>query len=157
MKVYIAKKNLSFVLSNEKTVVISTNDILGIDDSNNIKNLTNNNSYVPSFINLDNLEYFVPYYNDILPNTYAWYKGKLVFVKNISEKHAETTFNNRITTVKLSELTAPVIYYFISSKGKIQNDILNKDSTVDTFRMKQNNYFVNKDSAQKILDDIWNK
>jgi len=44
-------------------------------------------------------------------------------------------------------------YWFISSKGKVQQDIVGKDLKVDKFRQRVNNYFtVEKVAAQKLQD-----
>jgi archaellum biogenesis ATPase FlaH len=46
------------------------------------------------------------------------------------------------------------IYYFISSEGKIQYDILEKNKNVDIFRYNTNNLFTTKEAAQKRLNEM---
>jgi hypothetical protein len=45
-------------------------------------------------------------------------------------------------------------YYFISSVGKVQRDIVGRDLNVDTFRKKANNYFETKEEANNKLNEI---
>lgn len=53
------------------------------------------------------------------------------------------TFKNAVVTE---------YYYFISSTGKVQRDVVGRDSDVDTFRKKTNNFFKTKERALEQLE-----
>jgi hypothetical protein len=46
------------------------------------------------------------------------------------------------------------IYYFISSSGKVQQDYVGRDKFADSFRKKNNNFFENKEDANKKLLEL---
>lgn len=45
-------------------------------------------------------------------------------------------------------------YYFISSTGKVQRDVVGRDLEVDTFRKKTNNFFETKEKALEQLGTL---
>lgn len=45
-------------------------------------------------------------------------------------------------------------YYFISSTGKVQRDVVGRDLIVDTFRKKTNNFFETKEKALEQLETL---
>jgi hypothetical protein len=47
-------------------------------------------------------------------------------------------------------------YYFISSTGKVQRDVVGRDLIVDTFRKKTNNFFETKEKAMEQLETLNN-
>lgn len=46
------------------------------------------------------------------------------------------------------------IYYFISSSGKVQQDYVGRDKFADSFRKKNNNFFEDKEDANKKLKEL---
>ena len=46
------------------------------------------------------------------------------------------------------------VYYFISSSGKVQREVVGRDGLSDNFRKKTNNYFEDKEDAVKKLHEI---
>ena len=46
------------------------------------------------------------------------------------------------------------IYYFISSSGKVQQDYVGRDKFADSFRKRNNNFFEDKEDANKKLKEL---
>ena len=61
-------------------------------------------------------------------------------------------FNNM--SIHFDDAVITDYYYFISSSGKVQRDIVGRDKIVDNFRMRTNNYFETKEEANKKLLEI---
>ena len=66
-------------------------------------------------------------------------------VKNNNGKHLKIHFDNAIVRD---------IYYFISSSGKVQRDFVGRDMFVEKFRKANNNFFENKEDANKKLLEL---
>jgi hypothetical protein len=66
-------------------------------------------------------------------------------VKNNNGKHLKIHFDNAIVRN---------MYYFISSSGKVQRDFVGRDLFAEKFRKANNNFFENKDDANKKLLEL---
>lgn len=72
-------------------------------------------------------------------------ENNMYVIKNGNGSHLKIHFDNAIVRD---------MYYFISSSGKVQRDIVGRDKMVDNFRMRTNNYFETKEEANKKLLEI---
>lgn len=61
---------------------------------------------------------------------------------------------NNIHSIHFDDAIIENVYYFISSSGKVQREVVGRDSLSDNFRKKTNNYFENKEDAVKKLREI---
>lgn len=61
---------------------------------------------------------------------------------------------NSIHSIHFDDATIENVYYFISSSGKVQREVVGRDGLSDNFRKKTNNYFENKEDAVKKLREI---
>ena len=61
---------------------------------------------------------------------------------------------NNKQRIKFKNAVVAEYYYFISSTGKIQKDIVGRDTNVEQFRKATNNYFETKEEANKKLIEI---
>jgi hypothetical protein len=61
---------------------------------------------------------------------------------------------NSMHSIHFDDSIIENVYYFISSSGKVQREVVGRDGLSDNFRKKTNNYFENKEDAVKKLNEI---
>lgn len=78
----------------------------------------------------------------------AYYEmeNNVYIVKNNNDKHLRIHFDNAIIRD---------YYYFISSTGNVQRDFVGRDANVERFRKATNNYFENKEEADKKMRELF--
>ena len=62
--------------------------------------------------------------------------------------------NNFVYYINFNNATIIETYYFISSSGKVQRDYVGRDMFVEKFRKANNNFFENKEDANKKLLEL---
>lgn len=95
-------------------------------------------------------------------NAFAGFKGYGVITKVIpcATHHNKTSYvydlniTGRSHRVSEGNLIKLVPYWFISSTGKVQSDILGRDKDVELFRIATKNYFGTKETADAELAKI---
>lgn len=80
--------------------------------------------------------------------------GEIVFYEIEENRYAVKNGSSNISHIYFDNATIIETYYFISSTGKIQKDVVGRDTSVERFRKATNNYFENKEEAQKKLDEL---
>ena len=82
--------------------------------------------------------------------------GEILYYIIESNKYVIKTncFNHINISISFDNAIVIDYYYFISSSGKVQRDIVGRDLNVDTFRKKANNYFETKEEANNKLNEI---
>lgn len=61
---------------------------------------------------------------------------------------------NSMHSIHFDDAIIENVYYFISSSGKVQREVVGRDGLSDNFRKKTNNYFEDKEDAVKKLREI---
>lgn len=115
------------------------------------------------FIDVKNTEYFEPVKELFDNGSYVSYKN-IVYVVDSFDKRLNgynlKPYNSKKITLKgISErfLAKVEVYYFLSSKGDVQYDIVGKNKEADIWRKYNNNFFLTKEEAQKEKVKILNK
>ena len=62
--------------------------------------------------------------------------------------------NNFVYYINFNNATIIETYYFISSSGKVQRDFVGRDMFAEKFRKVNNNFFENKEDANKKLLEL---
>lgn len=75
--------------------------------------------------------------------------GTIVYYEMEENRYAVKTNNGSILHIHFDNAVTIETYYFISSTGKIQKDVVGRDIIVERFRKATNNYFENKEEAEK--------
>lgn len=73
-------------------------------------------------------------------------ESNVYIVKNNNDKHLRIHFDNAVVIDH---------YYFISSTGKVQRDFVGRDANVERFRKATNNYYENKEEADKKMRELF--
>lgn len=63
--------------------------------------------------------------------------------------------NNNFLKIHFGNAIVRDYYYFISSIGKVQRDCVGRDANVERFRKATNNYFENKEEAEKKMRELF--
>lgn len=80
--------------------------------------------------------------------------GEVLYYIMESNKYVVRNGSNNMS-IHFDDAIVNVYYYFISSIGNVQIDIVGRDLEVDTFRKKTNNYFETKKEANLKLFEIY--
>ena len=79
--------------------------------------------------------------------------GEVLYYIMESNKYVVRNGSNNMS-IHFDDAVITNYYYFISSSGKVQRDIVGRDKMVDNFRMRTNNYFETKEEANNKLNEI---
>ena len=79
--------------------------------------------------------------------------GKITHYKIEDKVYVIEKGSNRLY-ISFDNAISVEIYYFISSSGKVQQDYVGRDDFADSFRKKNNNFFENKEDANKKLLEL---
>lgn len=154
MKKYIVKCDI-------EALFLKKGDILVIN--NGIPCLERNIKQGFPFVDIHNVKFFEEYNDKFKIGEYVIYEKNLYIVNKINRVHKmyDLSFigSNKIVVKNISEtwLKKAEIYYFLSSKGVVQSAIIDKDEVADKWRKLTNNFFMNKEDAQKRKDELINK
>ena len=80
--------------------------------------------------------------------------GEVLYYIMESNKYVVRNGCCNIISIYFDNAIVTNYYYFISSSGKVQRDIVGRDGFTENFRKKTNNYFETKEEANKKLSEI---
>jgi len=80
--------------------------------------------------------------------------GEVLYYIMESNKYVVRNGCSNIISIYFDNAIVIDYYYFISSSGKVQRDIVGRDGFTENFRKKTNNYFETKEEANKKLMEI---
>ena len=80
--------------------------------------------------------------------------GEVIYYIMESNKYVIKNSIGSTLSIHFDNAIVQDTYYFISSSGKIQKDIVGRDTMVEQFRKNTNNYFENKEEAYKKLNEM---
>lgn len=117
------------------------------------------------FIDIKNTAFFEPFVERYKPGTYVKYKGRIYEVGTFNYSDKTYTLHNLNSTKaaefgvteKQIENEIVEIYYFISSRGIVQQAFIGKDKMADDWRRLTNNFYSTKEDAQKAKEEIINQ
>ena len=130
-----------------------------LDENNKLYHLRNGNRYMMPFALSKDL--FLKCQMNLYPidavitdKTNPNISGRVSYYIMEENKYVIESNSGNNFSIHFDNAVIVEAYYFISSSGKVQKDIVGRDKSVETFRKATNNYFENKEDANKKLLSI---
>lgn len=151
-KKYIVKVSI-------KELFLNKGDILVVGADRIPYSVKNNGRKYP-FIDIKNTIFFEPFTEKYKPGTCVKFDGVIYEIgtfDNASKTYSLFYLNSDKPCkfgVTENKLTVVEMYYFLSSRGIVQQAFIGKDKTADDWRRLTNNFHPSKESAQKAKEEI---
>lgn len=81
--------------------------------------------------------------------------GEVAYYEMETNVYVVKNNNNNFLKIHFGNAIVRDYYYFISSVGKVQKDCVGRDASVERFRKATNNYFENKEEAEKKMRELF--
>ena len=75
--------------------------------------------------------------------------GEVVYYQMVNNTYVVKNNNGKQLKIHFDNAIVRDMYYFISSSGKVQRDFVGRDNYVEKFRKVNNNFFEDKEDANK--------